>query len=243
MFPKITEEDVITLKKYKYQSTPNTPLDRLLEPFWTYCTKLLPEWMAPNLVTLTGFAFAILGTIVLTAASRDMTSTIPSWALLLHGLCVFIYQTFDCIDGRQARRTNSSSILGQLFDHGCDSFLMPHFAMGIMQALRKGSGLWPLTWMISCLYYFFLLTWEEYNIGIFPITSGWVGATECKILISHLLSITCVVNRSNIWARKNYHSIYKCKLGQDDSLFIRGNWDLLFLIYDIFIYTPSNYAY
>lgn len=28
----------------------------------------------------------------------------------------------DAVDGKQARRTKSSSPLGQLFDHGCDSF-------------------------------------------------------------------------------------------------------------------------
>ena len=32
-----------------------------------------------------------------------------------------MYQTLDAIDGKQARRTNSSSPLGELFDHGCDS--------------------------------------------------------------------------------------------------------------------------
>jgi phosphatidylglycerophosphate synthase len=30
-------------------------------------------------------------------------------------------QTFDAVDGKQARRTNSSSPLGELFDHGCDA--------------------------------------------------------------------------------------------------------------------------
>ena len=34
---------------------------------------------------------------------------------------IFIYQTLDAIDGKQARRTNSASPLGELFDHGCDS--------------------------------------------------------------------------------------------------------------------------
>lgn len=34
---------------------------------------------------------------------------------------LFIYQSLDAIDGKQARRTNSSSPLGELFDHGCDS--------------------------------------------------------------------------------------------------------------------------
>jgi phosphatidylglycerophosphate synthase len=34
---------------------------------------------------------------------------------------LFIYQTLDAIDGKQARRTGSSNALGELFDHGCDS--------------------------------------------------------------------------------------------------------------------------
>ena len=31
------------------------------------------------------------------------------------------FQTLDAIDGKQARRTKTSSPLGELFDHGCDS--------------------------------------------------------------------------------------------------------------------------
>ena len=34
---------------------------------------------------------------------------------------MFLYQSLDAIDGKQARRTNSQSPLGELFDHGCDS--------------------------------------------------------------------------------------------------------------------------
>jgi phosphatidylglycerophosphate synthase len=45
----------------------------------------------------------------------------PRWAALMCAAGIFIYQTLDAIDGKQARRTNSSSPLGELFDHGCDS--------------------------------------------------------------------------------------------------------------------------
>jgi len=34
---------------------------------------------------------------------------------------LFIYQTLDAIDGKQARRIHCSSALGELFDHGCDA--------------------------------------------------------------------------------------------------------------------------
>ncbi len=46
---------------------------------------------------------------------------VPGWAFFLSALGLFIYQSLDAIDGKQARRTNSSSALGELFDHGCDA--------------------------------------------------------------------------------------------------------------------------
>ena len=45
----------------------------------------------------------------------------PLWAYIACACGLFIYQSLDAIDGKQARRTNSSSPLGELFDHGCDS--------------------------------------------------------------------------------------------------------------------------
>ncbi len=51
----------------------------------------------------------------------------PLWAYLLCAVGLFIYQSLDAIDGKQARRTNSSSPLGELFDHGCDSLSTGQF--------------------------------------------------------------------------------------------------------------------
>ena len=42
----------------------------------------------------------------------------PRWVYLLNGMAGLVYLHLDCIDGKQARRTGSSSPLGQLFDHG-----------------------------------------------------------------------------------------------------------------------------
>ncbi len=42
-------------------------------------------------------------------------------------LGLFLYQSLDAIDGKQARRTSSSSPLGELFDHGCDSVSAGNF--------------------------------------------------------------------------------------------------------------------
>ena len=50
--------------------------------------------------------------------SPTLDQEAPSWVYLLAAVCVFLYQTLDAIDGKQARRTGTSSPLGQLFDHG-----------------------------------------------------------------------------------------------------------------------------
>lgn len=34
------------------------------------------------------------------------------------GIGLFMYQSLDAIDGKQARRTQTSGPLGELFDHG-----------------------------------------------------------------------------------------------------------------------------
>ena len=39
----------------------------------------------------------------------------------MNALGLFIYQSLDAIDGKQARRTSTSTPLGELLDHGCDS--------------------------------------------------------------------------------------------------------------------------
>ena len=61
---------------------------------------------------------------------------IPSYCFIFAAACTWIYSTLDAIDGKQARRTKSSSPLGQLFDHGCDSFSTAFFIEAVGQATK-----------------------------------------------------------------------------------------------------------
>ena len=45
----------------------------------------------------------------------------PCWAFCLSALGLWAYQTLDALDGKQALRTNTSTALDELFDHGCDA--------------------------------------------------------------------------------------------------------------------------
>ena len=68
--------------------------------------------MAPNLITLLGLLLPGATTLMMIRLDTTYSQELPPWLLLLAALCLFLYQTFDAIDGKQARRTGTSSPLG-----------------------------------------------------------------------------------------------------------------------------------
>lgn len=83
---------------------------------WSPCVTFQAWQVSPP---SSAFANTVSGkckTIVLTPAYPAGSG--PRWLYYLNGFSVFWYLHLDCLDGKQARRTKSSSPLGQLFDHG-----------------------------------------------------------------------------------------------------------------------------
>jgi ethanolaminephosphotransferase len=84
------------------------------------------------------------------------------------------YQCLDAIDGKQARRTGSSSALGMLFDHGCDVLNLCLTSMTLVSTAQLG-GSWKSALCVSAgSLVFFLATMEEYWSGelSLPIING-----------------------------------------------------------------------
>jgi hypothetical protein len=102
------------IANHQYRPSDYTYLDNILNPFWTYLTECLPLWIAPNMVTTLGGLHCGLAYGVLWYYCPDFDTSPPSWVIMLAAYCSFAYYTLDCMDGKQARRTGSSSPLGQL---------------------------------------------------------------------------------------------------------------------------------
>ncbi|PIM98578.1 sn-1,2-diacylglycerol ethanolamine and cholinephosphotransferase [Handroanthus impetiginosus] len=122
--------------------------------------------------------------------SPQLDSPPPRWIHFAHGLLLFLYQTFDAVDGKQARRTNSSSPLGELFDHGCDALGCAFEALAFgSTAMCGGSTFW--FWVISAVP-FYCATWEHYftNTLILPAING---PTEGLMLIYMIHFFTAFV--------------------------------------------------
>ena len=112
---------------------------------------LVPLWIAPNLITMAGLIVNILTSLVLVLYCPTATEMAPWWTTFSCALGLFIYQTLDAIDGKQARRTKTSSPLGELFDHGCDSLSTVFVSIASCCAVRL--GLYPgwMLFQVTCL--------------------------------------------------------------------------------------------
>uniref|UniRef100_A0A5B7AA66 Putative choline/ethanolaminephosphotransferase 1 n=1 Tax=Davidia involucrata TaxID=16924 RepID=A0A5B7AA66_DAVIN len=189
---------VAALHRYKYSGVDHSYLAKyVLQPFWSRSVNFFPLWMPPNMITLIGFIFLATSALLGYIYSPRLDSAPPRWVHLAHGLLLFLYQTFDAIDGKQARRTNSSSPLGELFDHGCDALAcaLESLAFG-STAMCGRSTFW--FWVISAVP-FYCATWEHYftNTLILPAING---PTEGLMLICVSHFFTAIVG-AEWWAQ------------------------------------------
>jgi ethanolaminephosphotransferase len=62
--------------------------------------------------------------------------SLPCWALISCAFLYLAYYILDQLDGKHARKTNQSSPLGLLMDHGCDAITTFLLAGNLGTAVR-----------------------------------------------------------------------------------------------------------
>ncbi|KAF1808716.1 cholinephosphotransferase-like protein [Eremomyces bilateralis CBS 781.70] len=195
----LSDESLAPLREYKYTSVDKSPFSYyVLRPYWNFVVELLPLWLAPNLVTLLGF-MAILGNVgLLGMYIPDLIGPASPWLYYSFAAGVWFYSTMDNIDGKQARRTGTSSPLGELFDHGIDSLnctlasLLETAAMGF-GATRPGA----FTALVPCLPMFFS-TWETYHTHTLYL--GYFNGPTEGLTIAALMMVFSGYFGPGIWS-------------------------------------------
>eukprot|EP01029_Cantina_marsupialis_P028249 TRINITY_DN775914_c0_g1_i1.p1 TRINITY_DN775914_c0_g1~~TRINITY_DN775914_c0_g1_i1.p1 ORF type:complete len:370 (-),score=81.70 TRINITY_DN775914_c0_g1_i1:57-1166(-) len=202
----ITDEGLLGLKNYKYVSGGYSHLDNFLNPFWQFVVnKLFPSWLAPNLVTLIGTCCLVISFTICNIYRTTFEGPAPWWVDLATALCLFLYNTLDACDGKQARKTGSSSPLGQLFDHGCDALATTLITANIAGALQFGATWKTIAYLISVQLPFFICQWEEYHVHIIRTQVGGIfGVTEAAYTLIGLHILSAFVDHT-FWT--NSHSI------------------------------------
>ncbi|XP_021707782.1 cholinephosphotransferase 1 isoform X3 [Aedes aegypti] len=188
------------LGDHKYSCSNVSLLDPFLQPWWCWLVSKVPLWLAPNLITIVGLVINILTTLILIYFSPNGREEPPRWASALCALGLFIYQSLDAIDGKQARRTNSSTPLGELFDHGCDSISTVFVALSACISCQL--GYYPRWMFFQCfcaMTLFYCAHWQTYVSGTLRFGKIDVTEAQCTIIGIHLIS---AVFGPSIWMTK-----------------------------------------
>ena len=193
----ISPQGLANLKAYRYRSGLSGYLDRvIMTPFWEATVLLMPPWLAPNLITTISLLSASAAYQLLAYYTPDLVGTPPSWAFYTAALFMFAYQTLDAIDGKQARRTGSSSPLGQLFDHGCDAICAVFHGLFLASTVGGAATVLSLAALYFAIVPFFVSNWEEASTGYMRF--GVIGVTEAQFSSMGVLIATGALG-SHIW--------------------------------------------
>jgi len=179
----LSKESIQALKDFKYNGADNSLLYKyILSPLADFLVNnATPSTIAPNTITLFGFSFMILSFVLIASACPTLDhcrpeNDVPTYIFLINGISVLVYQTLDNMDGKQARKTGSSSPLGLLFDHGLDAWNTVLAAVNTICAMGIASDDF---FCIAAVIFstggaFYIATWEEYHTHklVLPLLNG-----------------------------------------------------------------------
>ncbi|EGG24790.1 CDP-alcohol phosphatidyltransferase [Cavenderia fasciculata] len=189
--PYITTGGAKNLPLYKGGTTIDNSImySYVISPACNVIVEIFPKSF--QYITATGFvcnfvALYLVSTLIGSVVdSKDgpLDDSNYRWVHFAAAFLIWFYMMMDNIDGKQARRTKTSSPLGELFDHGCDSFTVG-LATSVV-GLSVGLTLWEIFFVfILSTIPFYLAHWEEYFTHhlILGMLNGPTEA-ECAIIL------------------------------------------------------------
>lgn len=121
-----------------------------------------------------------------------MEGYVGNWWFFYAAFAYFMYRLFDELDGKQARRTKNSSVLGMLLDHGCDSFACIFCCLFGLKAFGVGANLVSFFALTTVHGAFLFIVFEEYYKGYFKLGPG-NGVSDASLLVYVLFIFTGIV--------------------------------------------------
>ncbi|PHH87349.1 hypothetical protein CDD83_8985 [Cordyceps sp. RAO-2017] len=196
----VRQRNLPALKEYKYSAVDRSLVSKyVLKPFYTHVViKCFPMRMAPNLITLTGFMFVVANVLTMLWYTPTLDQDCPPWVYYSWAVGLFLYQTFDAVDGAQARRTKQSGPLGELFDHGVDALNTCLEVLLFAASQNLGQGWKTVATLFASLFTFYVQTWDEYHTK--TLTLGIVnGPVEGVLLLASVFALTGYLGGAHVW--------------------------------------------
>ncbi|KAI0149558.1 CDP-alcohol phosphatidyltransferase-domain-containing protein [Xylariaceae sp. FL1272] len=204
----VRQEYLPNLKQYKYSGVDHSLTSKyILKPFYTNVViHCFPKWMAPNLITLTGFMFVIANFCTMLWYNPTLDQNCPPWVYYSWAAGLFLYQTFDAVDGSQARRTRQSGPLGELFDHGVDALNTCLEVLIFAASQNMGQSWYTVATLFASLCTFYVQTWDEYHTK--TLTLGIVnGPVEGVLILVFVYALTGYMGGASFWQQSMLHTL------------------------------------
>ncbi|KAJ5624544.1 hypothetical protein N7510_000853 [Penicillium lagena] len=158
------------------------------------------HWLFPHGdgITLTGFLFVVLNFLTVLWYNPTLDQDCPPWVYASCAIGLFLYQTFDAVDGMQARRTRQSGPLGELFDHSVDACNTGLGVLIFAAAMNFGQSWATLLSLFGSTMTFYVQTWDEYYTQV--LTLGIIsGPVEGVLTLCAVYSITAYMGAGSFW--------------------------------------------
>ena len=200
----LDEADLINLELYEYHGGEYSYIDTILNPFWLKVAYAFPNWYAPNLITLTGLIVNMVASLLVAFCDPMLIGRAPAWVYVNAAICLQIYAILDAADGKQARRLNASSPLGQIFDHGCDAVNLTFIIISCLSAAGLMIGKTSAAVLVFMYFSFVTAQLVEYQSNVLLAGSKVFGVTEAMLLMTIMMLITafCGVDIWNVQLSK-----------------------------------------
>ena len=211
----IEDEYVEKLINYKYKGGDDSIFCYyVINPFCNFIVEYFPKWLAPNLITISGWFLNFFNLLITTYyTGLKGGDYVPFWACITTAIFYTTYIILDYTDGKQARRLKTSSPLGLLIDHGTDACTTFYIAI-VAGSLSYYTEMYQyLLYYLPVTFTFFMNTWEEYYKGelILPIVHG---VSEGTVYIDILTILSAIYGIS--FYRKKYLFLNKYELKYND---------------------------
>ncbi|EPE04651.1 cdp-alcohol phosphatidyltransferase [Ophiostoma piceae UAMH 11346] len=189
----LRQESLKGLKLYKYSGIDHSLTSKyILKPFYNNIVlPCFPVGMAPNLITLSGFTFVIANLLTLLWYNPTLDQDCPPWVYYSWAVGLFLYQTFDAVDGAQAP-------LGEMFDHGVDALNTSLEVLLFAGSQNMGQGWQTIALLFASLCTFYIQTWEEYHTHTLKL--GVIsGPVEGILIIITVYILTGYLGGASFW--------------------------------------------
>jgi ethanolaminephosphotransferase len=164
----LTQEKLENMNQFKYKYTNQSILyNNVVSPLLNKIVVYLPNNLAPNLITFFSLICNIIAFIITVLdGGFDFSLPLKPSTCYVIGIFQLLYQFFDNIDGKQARRTGNSTPFGMLMDHGCYIFTNIFTSYSMTRLLIVGNeGFFSYSVFLGLLIGFFMM---KYFASLIP---------------------------------------------------------------------------